>query len=197
MIRNIQNALWRLILVANVRLVLAMASRKPLVQVGGEIQQLQAGDTLTGPFADTEQVSLTNDDVGSHVLGDVVYIDAADGAKKAKADAAATSKAIAFATATVTAGSSGSYQTSGVLAGLDRADRRLDVLPERGDRRRDYCNRAKHGESVRRQSRRRNLGDRTDDRHRAAHPVVKNGEPKATGLSQWGASAASSWGYSR
>jgi hypothetical protein len=118
MIRNIQNALWRLILVANVRLVLAMASRKPLVQVGGEIQQLQAGDTLTGPFADTEQVSLTNDDVGSHVLGDVVYIDAADGAKKAKADAAATSKAIAFATATVTAGSSGSYQTSGVLAGL-------------------------------------------------------------------------------
>jgi hypothetical protein len=75
MIRNIQNALWRLILVANVRLVLAMASRKPLVQVGGEIQQLQAGDTLTGPFADTEQVSLTNDDVGSAISATELMID--------------------------------------------------------------------------------------------------------------------------
>jgi hypothetical protein len=95
-----------------------MAVRKPLVLVGGEIQQLQSGDTLSGPVAEVDLVSLTNDDVGSHVLGDVVYLDVADGAKKAKADAAGTSKAIAFATATVAAAASGSYQTNGILSGL-------------------------------------------------------------------------------
>jgi hypothetical protein len=118
MIRNIRNALWRLILVANVQVVLGMALRKPLVLVGGEIQQLQSGDTLSGPVAEVDEVTLTNGDVGAHAIGDVVYIDAADDAKKAKADAAGTSKAIALATAAISAAASGSYQTNGILAGL-------------------------------------------------------------------------------
>ncbi len=95
-----------------------MAVRKALVLVGGEIQQLQAADSLGGPVAEVAMLTLTNDDSGNHVLGDVVYIDAADGVKKAKADAAATAKAFAFATATITNGATGSYQTDGILAGL-------------------------------------------------------------------------------
>ncbi len=95
-----------------------MALRKPLVLASGEIQQIQSGDTLDAVVQETEQQVYTNDDVGSHVLGDVVYCDAADGVKKAKADAIGTSKAIALATATVTTGTTGTYQNSGTLAGL-------------------------------------------------------------------------------
>lgn len=95
-----------------------MASRKPLVLVNGEIQQLQAGDTLNAPVTEVDLVTLTNGDAGNHVIGDAVYISAADTAKKAKADAGSTSAAIGFATATITNGVTGSYQTSGVLAGL-------------------------------------------------------------------------------
>jgi len=95
-----------------------MATRKPLVLVSGQIQQLQSGDTLSGPFAETEYVTLTNDDASSHGIGDVVYIDAADGVKKAKADAAGTANAFGFATATIANAATGSYQSSGILAGL-------------------------------------------------------------------------------
>jgi hypothetical protein len=95
-----------------------MAVRKPLVLVSGEIQQLQAGDTLSGPVAEVAVIQLTNDDTGAHALGDIVYIDAADGAKKAKADAGATAKAFAFATGAITNGAVGSYQTDGILSGL-------------------------------------------------------------------------------
>jgi NADPH-dependent 2,4-dienoyl-CoA reductase/sulfur reductase-like enzyme len=95
-----------------------MASRKPLVLVGGEIQQLQAGDTLTGPFGEVDTITLTNGDSGAHALGDVVYISANDTGKKAKADAVGTKDAIAFAMGAVTAGAAGSYQTDGILSGL-------------------------------------------------------------------------------
>jgi hypothetical protein len=127
-----------------------MAVRKPLVLVGGEIQQLQSGDTLSGPVAEVDLVSLTNDDVGAHALGDVVYLDVADGAKKAKADAAGTSKAIAFATAAISAAASGSYQTNGILSGSDRSNRRGDLLPERGDSRRNDSHGAERDRAIRR-----------------------------------------------
>lgn len=95
-----------------------MALRKPLVLNSGQIQQIQSGDTLDATVSETEGQTYTNDDVGSHVLGEFVYIDAADGVKKAKADASGTAKAIAAATATITTGTTGVYQTSGTLAGL-------------------------------------------------------------------------------
>jgi len=116
--KKLKNALLRLILIPYAIPVLMMAVRKPLVLVGGSIQQLQSGDTLSGPVAEVALIVLTNDDAGNHVLGDVVYIDAADGVKKAKADASATAKAFAFATATITNGTTGNYQTDGILAGL-------------------------------------------------------------------------------
>src|SRR5438552_17494879 len=65
-----------------------------------------------------ELISLTNDDSGSHVIGDFVYIDAADGVKKAKADAAGTALAFGVATATIASSAVGSYQSSGILSGL-------------------------------------------------------------------------------
>lgn len=95
-----------------------MAVRKPIVLVAGQYQQLQAGDSISGPVAETEQQSWTNGDASSHAIGDVVYVSAADTAKKAKADASGTAPAIAFATGTIGNGAVGAYQTSGTLAGL-------------------------------------------------------------------------------
>src|SRR5581483_4643776 len=99
--------------------MIGMALRKPLVLNAGEIQQLQAGDTLDAPVSEVDLVSLTNGDTGNHVLGDVVYISAADTAKKAKADAAATAGAFGFAAqSSISNGATGLYQTDGILAGL-------------------------------------------------------------------------------
>lgn len=95
-----------------------MAVKKPLALYGGEIAQLQTGDTLETPGTNVDIVSLTNGDVGAHAVGDVVYISAASEAKKAKADAGATKGAIAFATAAIASAASGTYQTDGILAGL-------------------------------------------------------------------------------
>lgn len=95
-----------------------MSARKPLVLVSGEIAQLPAGDTLSAPVSEVALLTLTNGDAGNHVLGDVVYISAADTAKKAKADAAGTKDAMAFATATIATSTTGSYQTDGLLAGM-------------------------------------------------------------------------------
>ena len=95
-----------------------MATRKALVLVGGEIAQLPAGDTLAGPIAEIELQSLTNGDAGNHVIGDIVYISAADTVKKAKADAAGTKDAVAVATATIANATTGFYQFSGVIGGL-------------------------------------------------------------------------------
>jgi hypothetical protein len=117
MMNKLKNALLRLILIPNA-IPLLMAVRKAIVLVGGELQQLQSGDTLAGPVAEVAVIALTNDDSGAHALGDVVYIDAADGVKKAKADAGTTAQAIAIATGAISAGAVGNYQTDGILAGL-------------------------------------------------------------------------------
>ncbi|SRR6266487_1927135 len=93
-----------------------MASRKPVVINAGQFQQLQAGDTLAAPLAGAQEVSLTNDDVGSHIPGQVVYLDTNDGVKKAKADASGTAYAFALATTTISNGVAGVYATDGILS---------------------------------------------------------------------------------
>jgi hypothetical protein len=95
-----------------------MAVRKPLVLSGGVVQQLQSGDTLSGPFAENDSITLTNGDTGSHAIGDVCYISANDTAKHARANASSTAYPVAFATATIANGATGTYQTGGVLGGL-------------------------------------------------------------------------------
>jgi hypothetical protein len=94
-----------------------MALRKPIVQVGGLLQQLQSGDTLDTPGSGGELISQTNDEVGAIVIGTPVYNDAADGVKKAKADAVGTKSVIGLVyDTTIGAGVSGNIMTGGVLA---------------------------------------------------------------------------------
>lgn len=94
-----------------------MAKRKPLVQVGGQIEQLQSGDTLDAPIDQPTVIVQTNDESGAIVIGTPVYNDAADGVKKAKADASGTKKVIGLVYDTsITNGTSGQIQIADVLA---------------------------------------------------------------------------------
>lgn len=95
-----------------------MALRKPLVIVSGQIQQIQAGDTLDASVAEQEVVILTNGQGGAvaHVIGAPVYISAGSTAKKAANTSATLSNVIALAAETSIADAApGSYLTSGVL----------------------------------------------------------------------------------
>jgi hypothetical protein len=93
-----------------------MSSRKPLVIVDGQIEQLQAGDTLDAAQGGGTQVVLTNDESGSIVIGTPVYADAADGVKKAKANALSTSGVIGLvADASISAAGTGAIQLDGIF----------------------------------------------------------------------------------
>lgn len=94
-----------------------MALKKPLVINSGEIGTLLAGDTMNVPTSGVNTISQTNDEAGSIVIGAPVYNDAADGVKKAKADAAGTSKVIGLvADVSITNAVAGNIATDGVLA---------------------------------------------------------------------------------
>lgn len=91
-----------------------MATRKPLVIVAGQIQQLQAGDSIASPVT----VSQTNDEAGALVFGTPVYNDVVDGVKKAQANAAATTVVLGLsADVTVAAGQPANIQLSDLLVG--------------------------------------------------------------------------------
>lgn len=93
-----------------------MAARKPLVIVSGEIQQLQAGDYLNVPISGYQEAQLVNDEAGAIVIGTPVYMDAANGVKKAKADAAGTSTPIGLVgEASIANGVAGAIALDGVL----------------------------------------------------------------------------------
>lgn len=92
-----------------------MALRKPLVQNAGQIQQLQAGDTLDAPQSGGDVLIMTNDEAGALIQGNVVYNDAADGVKKAMANAAATSKPIGLSVGAPAGAASGQIMVSGIL----------------------------------------------------------------------------------
>lgn len=94
-----------------------MALRKPLVIVDGQIEQIQSGDTLNAVVAEIETLTQTNDEAGALVICTPVYSDAADGVKKAQANASGTVEVIGFATAaTIATGQPATVQTSGVLS---------------------------------------------------------------------------------
>ncbi len=93
-----------------------MASRKPLVIVNGQIEQIQSGDTLNATVSTNDSISLTNDESGAVVICTPVYIDANDGYKKAKANASGTTNVIGLQVdASVAAAGTGSIQTDGVF----------------------------------------------------------------------------------
>lgn len=89
-----------------------MALRKPLVIVAGQVQQLQAGDSIANPITITQ----TNDEAGAIVIGTPVYNDAIDGVKKAQANASLTSRVLGLvADVTVATGQPANIQTSDVM----------------------------------------------------------------------------------
>jgi hypothetical protein len=95
-----------------------MAARKPLVDIGGQIQEIPASDTLDSPVTDPEVVVLTNNNAGSISIGQVIYIDVADGCDLAQADAAGTEMAFGLVkSSTISAAATGNIQTDGILAG--------------------------------------------------------------------------------
>lgn len=91
-----------------------MAIKKPLVLTGGEVEQLQPGDSI----GETQLVSLTNSDAAAAAVGEVFYIFGASAVKKARADALATMEGFYFAAAIIAPAAAGYFQSSGVIAGL-------------------------------------------------------------------------------
>lgn len=93
-----------------------MALRRPLVINAGQIQQLQAADTLDAPQSGGDVLIMTNDEAGALIQGNVVYNDAVDGVKKAKADAAGTSKVIGLSVDAPAGAAQGRVMVEGILA---------------------------------------------------------------------------------
>ena len=96
-----------------------MSLRKPLVIVNGQIEQMQSGDTLSGPFAEIEGLSQTSGEAGGIAAGLVVYSSGNDMVKKAEANASGTVEAIGLATSTFITTGAGTVQTSGVFSLAD------------------------------------------------------------------------------
>lgn len=92
-----------------------MAERKPLVMVNGQIQQLQAGDTLDASVQEVDVTDLQNNNANPIAIGNVVYPDSG-GVDLAQADAAATSEVLGLVAETsIINGESGAIQTDGIL----------------------------------------------------------------------------------
>lgn len=93
-----------------------MASRKPVVFINGQFQNLPAGDTISTPATGGTIISQTNDEAGAIAIGTIVYNDANDGVKKAKADAAGTKNVIGLVYDTsISNGVAGFIQIDGVF----------------------------------------------------------------------------------
>ena len=94
-----------------------MAVKTPLVLYGAQMAQLQNGDTLNVPMSGGQVITQTNDESTAIVCGTPVYNDAADGVKKAKADASATKDVMGLVRdASIAASASGVIHVGGVLS---------------------------------------------------------------------------------
>jgi hypothetical protein len=89
---------------------------KPLTIVDGQIQQIQAGDTLDAVIASQEAVSMTNGNVGAIVIGTPVYVSGNDEVDKAQADASGTKNVFGLVLdASIASAGTGSILTNGFL----------------------------------------------------------------------------------
>jgi len=94
-----------------------MAVQKPLVIVGGQIQQIPAGDTLSAAASEVGVFSKLNANAGALVIGTPVYASSATQMDKAAASAATTSRIIGLMQpASTGTGVSGFIQEDGILA---------------------------------------------------------------------------------
>lgn len=93
-----------------------MALRKPLTIVNGQIEQIQAGDTLDASIASQESVNMTNSNAGAIVIGTPVYVDGNDSVDKAKADASGTKTVFGLVLdASIASSATGAIITNGFL----------------------------------------------------------------------------------
>jgi hypothetical protein len=94
-----------------------MASRKPLVIVDGQIQQLQSSDVLDASVSEVDVVAKQNDNLGSIVIGQPVYTKSNGNVDLAQADAGATVEVLGLVRdSSIAAAASGAIQTDGVLS---------------------------------------------------------------------------------
>lgn len=93
-----------------------MAARKPLVITGGQIEQLQAGDTLDASVSEVDVVSETNDNASPIVIGNAVYAKSDGDVDLARANAQGTVQVEGLVKdASIAAAAAGIVQTDGVL----------------------------------------------------------------------------------
>lgn len=85
--------------------------------VAGQVQQLQAGDTLDAPQSGGDQINQTNAEATPVVIGAPVYVFGNDQFKKAQANAAGTKDVLGLVakSPSIANGASGPIQTDGVL----------------------------------------------------------------------------------
>lgn len=94
-----------------------MALKIPLVLTSGQIQQLQAGDSLNASCNEVDVVSMTNANAGAVVICAPVYVAAAGTFDKAQANAAATTEILGLVATSpsIAIAGSGNIQTDGIL----------------------------------------------------------------------------------
>lgn len=93
-----------------------MAIQKPLVIIGGQVQQIPAGDSLSVAASEVGVVARTNANAGALVIGTPVYASAAGAMDKAGATTVSLSKVIGLVQqASISAATSGFIQADGVL----------------------------------------------------------------------------------
>lgn len=98
-----------------------MALKKVLVLgANGEIEQLQAGDTVDIVASSNQLFSAQNQSAGEIIIGQPVYIAAGDTVDLALADAQATSGVIGLVSdASIASGAIGTIVTDGILTSAD------------------------------------------------------------------------------
>jgi len=93
-----------------------MAARKPLVINGGQLEQLQAGDTLDASVTEVDVISKTNDNASPIVIGNVVYSKSDGDVDLARANAQGTVQVLGLVRdASIASAAAGSIQTDGIL----------------------------------------------------------------------------------
>ncbi len=92
-----------------------MAAKKPLVITAGQIEQLQAGDTLDAAASEVDVVSKVNENAGTCAPGMAVYPSSDTEVDLARANASGTIQVLGLAKAAILTTASGSIQTDGVL----------------------------------------------------------------------------------
>ena len=94
-----------------------MATRKVLVMTTGQIEQIQAGDTIQADIAEVDLIEMNNGNAGTINICQTVYVDGVDSVDLAQADAEATMDVVGFVKdATIATGVDGMIQTDGILA---------------------------------------------------------------------------------